>query len=975
MKIVLHNFRCHGDLTREFPDWQLSLLSGPSGIGKSTIFDAIYFVIYGKMQHITPHDNPKACTSVFVDFGSCQILRQRKPNKLVFQKGDAKYDTEVQQQGEVQKAIEECFSKESVFLASSYLVQNERSPILISSNIDRMNIVHQISFENEDPMIYLTKIAMEMKNLELVRDNQLTQYGKEQYWIQSELNKGYYNLSDAKTQEEFDFIRKKEELLRVEKEKESKLRQSYMLIEIKRNTLMKQLEELRKQKAILIVKEIDTKEGELLESEILNLTKTLEGLKKEIYIWEERKRQQMEMRELRKKQREQIEEERRRHFVLIMKERENKILMMMNDYKRREKERENRITKHKEERVRMEKEREKRIKESLLGRQKLEEERQKRVKQNVMERERLMKQIEEKKKVRETKVKECQELFLELEKILTWREKFSLINTKSSLAQKETLMRQEAEYKIHSETTGKLGVAYDQEIVKVKLKELKTDLEKCKIYIQMSELKLKIESITSKFTPEGFVFNDEELKQKEKEFHEYLTAAQLLTCPSCHENLRFVKDKLVKSGLKNISQMELDQLRNEIEILKKRKEKVKENITRQNEYNSLMLEFNQLRDFGVSQMDTSKEEIESKIYILEHLKFVSLPEYSSKELTLYFNYTKCVNECPKEVEENIPPLLLLEPLIPLESEALSVYVPLLELEIPPLTEKDYPPLPVLELPPEIIIVDEKIENKEEEIKKISKLESELNSKKVSWNNIEHGKQKQRQINEQSTYLEKEIKGKENELSLLILPLLGRELSMIEKEWQEIMLTINKAIEANKLMIQVNNLENLGNQIQNLNTDILALESLEKRALGIECKQLQNTVNTFNTILNEILGSIFTLPMSAIMKLVSEDKDQLRYKVSFDLTYDGNEVGVVRQLSGGEGDRLSFAITLALCCLSGSPILMLDEPFGALDNDIRDLCVSALKRYLKGKTVLCISHEDTRGRYDFGVELSEPNKVR
>ena len=58
-----------------------------------------------------------------------------------------------------------------------------------------------------------------------------------------------------------------------------------------------------------------------------------------------------------------------------------------------------------------------------------------------------------------------------------------------------------------------------------------------------------------------------------------------------------------------------------------------------------------------------------------------------------------------------------------------------------------------------------------------------------------------------------------------------------------------------------------------------------------------------------------------------------------------------RLSGGQGKRLALARTLC----HPRPILILDDPFSALDRKTEDTVFANLQEYAKNKTVFLISH--------------------
>jgi ABC-type multidrug transport system fused ATPase/permease subunit len=57
------------------------------------------------------------------------------------------------------------------------------------------------------------------------------------------------------------------------------------------------------------------------------------------------------------------------------------------------------------------------------------------------------------------------------------------------------------------------------------------------------------------------------------------------------------------------------------------------------------------------------------------------------------------------------------------------------------------------------------------------------------------------------------------------------------------------------------------------------------------------------------------------------------------------------LSGGQRQR----IAIARAVIRNSPILVLDEPTAALDTESEHLVIEALRRLMKGRTVIMIAH--------------------
>ena len=70
----------------------------------------------------------------------------------------------------------------------------------------------------------------------------------------------------------------------------------------------------------------------------------------------------------------------------------------------------------------------------------------------------------------------------------------------------------------------------------------------------------------------------------------------------------------------------------------------------------------------------------------------------------------------------------------------------------------------------------------------------------------------------------------------------------------------------------------------------------------------------------------------------------------------------RELSGGMAQRVSFARFLAFAEAEGATLLLLDEPFSALDEDTSAKMLSLLKEFSNGKTILLVTHDISDAKY-------------
>jgi DNA repair ATPase RecN len=145
--------------------------------------------------------------------------------------------------------------------------------------------------------------------------------------------------------------------------------------------------------------------------------------------------------------------------------------------------------------------------------------------------------------------------------------------------------------------------------------------------------------------------------------------------------------------------------------------------------------------------------------------------------------------------------------------------------------------------------------------------------------------------------------------------------------------------------------------------VTALANLKSIAQRVQHELLESVVATINSRMEEALGILFEEPISVSLSLYRELKNKkVKPQVNLLISYRGGSYDNIGQLSGGEGDRVSLALAIALNYISGSPFLLLDETLASLDGTYREACTKCL-RILDDRKVLVISHEDVEGNYD------------
>lgn len=160
MKLTLKNFRYHQDESYEIPDEGLTLISGERGSGKSTILDAIFFSLYGKVRK--PYTHGANTCSVQLEDNNLIIYRSRKPNTLTVINDNIEYEDEV-----AQAIINKIYGMDDEkFQFSSYFDQKKQSSILSLPPADQLKFVELLAFSKNTHNEYRDKTIAHIKILE-----------------------------------------------------------------------------------------------------------------------------------------------------------------------------------------------------------------------------------------------------------------------------------------------------------------------------------------------------------------------------------------------------------------------------------------------------------------------------------------------------------------------------------------------------------------------------------------------------------------------------------------------------------------------------------------------------------------------------------------------------------------------------------------------------------------------------------------
>ncbi|SOB74107.1 DNA double-strand break repair ATPase [Cedratvirus lausannensis] len=251
---------------------------------------------------------------------------------------------------------------------------------------------------------------------------------------------------------------------------------------------------------------------------------------------------------------------------------------------------------------------------------------------------------------------------------------------------------------------------------------------------------------------------------------------------------------------------------------------------------------------------------------------------------------------------------------------------------------------------------------------VSEVEEELDSLLERIKTLEEEKNAIEKTNRERQTLEDRESKLSLDLSSIILDNSESDLEELKLNIEKLEKEISLAKVSNQIYSDYTEYKKLETEHEACYADLLALQKLKTVSLQAEMHHLETVVRTCNYVLEKVCNLIFEEPIKASLCLTKQLKNGSNvHKVNFTLNYRGME-GEVEQLSGGEKQRLSIALTLALSQFSSGPLLF-DECLAYLDADLQELCLEAIREFASDKQVVYIGHNMTEGYFTDTLSLS------
>ena len=153
MKVIIKNFRCWDKKILNFEKGKILLIKGKSGVGKTTLFESIYWCLYGKLRQVEPISKPNSKTSVEIILPWIKIIRSKKPNRIFVYISNQEY-----QGKSAEEVIINEFGDINQWLSSCYIEQGKQNHFMNLNSQNKLELLNKFSFHNISPEEILLQI-------------------------------------------------------------------------------------------------------------------------------------------------------------------------------------------------------------------------------------------------------------------------------------------------------------------------------------------------------------------------------------------------------------------------------------------------------------------------------------------------------------------------------------------------------------------------------------------------------------------------------------------------------------------------------------------------------------------------------------------------------------------------------------------------------------------------------------------------
>lgn len=162
------------------------------------------------------------------------------------------------------------------------------------------------------------------------------------------------------------------------------------------------------------------------------------------------------------------------------------------------------------------------------------------------------------------------------------------------------------------------------------------------------------------------------------------------------------------------------------------------------------------------------------------------------------------------------------------------------------------------------------------------------------------------------------------------------------------------------------------ELDSLTSELDTLTKLIDVVKRVSLQPMEDIVTAINVTTNNILEELFDSPIQVCLSVYKPDekitKTESKMTVNMQIFYGEDVYPNISNLSGGEGDRVSLALTLAMAKIHSSPMLIFDECMASLNGEYREKCLKVIRDFIDKKCVIDICHESVEGYHDVTIPV-------
>lgn len=895
MKITIKGFRCHVDAEYEFRDGVITLLSGPSGAGKSTVFQSIYWCLYGSLRGIYNNTGESTKCSVTLGFTNYTVYRQGRPGLLKFVYND--HTSTTYEDAVAQQLINQHFGKKEIWKACCYIEQGLRCTLLTGSNTERMDLLNNLSFSTDDPEACISRIDAELKSVQQEFHAIQIGFKTECDIFAQELATNPVDPAMIQLIPEIDRIKMELTSVRQELDALTKTQLDQKHLQGVYQTLIAARAEKTKELDQVRATENHCEAGnvEAIRSELESTRQSLAELS---VVLMSQQKLQGSYGTLTVSIREKIE--RLGSIPEVDPAAVDATAREIDEIQKR-----------------------------------LAAVTQKR---DILEKQRIAYENHEKSKS-----------VLDSTYPGSWEQYQSSVFTQQdiwSAAEQERLYRENVSH------ARQHGVDYDEINIRSKIAEHQAAIDESpKIDARIRALN-QVEELERELGPiNDITTTEEEVVRARDKYNTLKQGADIHECPYCKGSVRIQNNALVPGDMIPASQTDIDSALQYVTSLFQQWEKVKRAIQIREQLQQLVPQIGDRNETKVlsTQVRPTIVQHQQIVSALSTISVVSPPEIGSDLIQKLVNLNTSAEQLRQVTSSQFSPqhdedLTLGEKLVQTRQKHDAMIVNLQSRK--ELTDQITATQSQLD---KIVIdptIDQRHTEKEAEVKAIER-------------KLEYSSRVANLVGQIST-----ITGQLDKI--ILIPDIDELHRRKSDQLNDLSSKIVMIDYATKMMSKQKDLEAKRYRVTVEHQRLIDLQKLRQTAVDVECTQLQATVDAINQAMTEVLNTVFDSPITVTLKLYKQLKTNKRIKPTVNLAiyYRGAEYDSINSLSGGEGDRVSFALILALNRVSTSPVLLLDESMSSLNSNLRENCLTSLRESVcDTKTIMCVNHEDVEGHYD------------